>query len=73
MKYLPCACVSLVCLVDDDVLCSLLANHYSRRGWFPQFSVEAYVRSAREGGAYGSGLAIFLAKYARSDKRLRTH
>jgi hypothetical protein len=54
MKYLPFAYTILVDLVDDDVLCSCLANHYSRRGWLTDLHssvVEAYERSAREGGS----------------------
>jgi hypothetical protein len=34
--------------------------------------VEAYERSAREGGAQGSGLATILTKHARGGRRLHT-
>jgi hypothetical protein len=37
-----------------------------------QLSVEAYERSAREGGAQGLGLATFLIKHTRGSRRLRT-
>jgi hypothetical protein len=41
-KYLPFSCTSLVGLVDDDVLCSWLAKHYSRRGWLTDLHTSAW-------------------------------
>jgi hypothetical protein len=42
MKYLPFASTSLVDLVDDDILCSWLANHYSRRGYLTDLLSSAW-------------------------------
>jgi hypothetical protein len=41
-EVLVFSCTSLVDLVDDDVLCSLLANHYSRRGWLTDLHSSAW-------------------------------
>jgi hypothetical protein len=53
MNDLPCVCVSLVVFVDDDILflVSLTTTHEELAYRPPQLSVEAYMRSAREGGA----------------------
>jgi hypothetical protein len=54
------------------ILDSLTTTHGEAGNRPLQLSVEAYERSAREGGAQGSGLVTFLIKHTRGGRRLRT-
>jgi hypothetical protein len=76
MKYLPCACVSLVVFVDDDIL--FLVSLTTTHGEAGLLTSTAWRGGLREVGMRGRSLGLgsgdpFMTKHARSDRRLRTH
>jgi hypothetical protein len=76
MKYLPCACASLVVFVDDDVLFLVSLTTTHREAGLPTSTAQR--GGLREVDVRGRNLRLgsgdpFLTKHARSDKRPRTH